>query len=265
MLALQQNCLSALEGTFYLCQTFDLIHFHDTRDLCFDCVLENDGPSLMKVMDGTLFCSHVFLESHVPEWAGSRAVSCLPEDSSVVEMTFPRAGCPGAQMGAQVLDMGRPASCWNVQRPDHGCSHSGTGVSSSHCPQNGHSRSARRREFICRREDHPEVHLAHSCWLRKAKCKWLMLELMKWHAFRMRGSLHQSPCEETASSWRFSSSYKKFIVKTKNYVCFNFTVKTVRITHSLGHKLFPVLVFSSCRQAVRRRHPGRQVIHFELK
>lgn len=183
----------------------------------------------------------------------------------VVEMTFPRTGCPGAQMGAQVLDMGQPASCWNVQRPDHGCSHSGTGVSSSHCLQNGHSRSARRQEFICRREDHPEVHLAHSCWLRKAKCKCLMLELMKWHAFRMRGSLHQSPCEEAASFWRFSSSYKKFIVKTENYVCFNFTVKTVRIMHSLGHKLFPVLVFSSCRQAVRRRHPGRQVIHFELK
>ena len=54
MLALQQNCLSALEGTFYLCQTFDLIHFHDTRDLCFDCVLENDGPYLMKGMDAVI-------------------------------------------------------------------------------------------------------------------------------------------------------------------------------------------------------------------
>ena len=60
MLALQQNCLSALEGTFYLCQTFDLIHLHDTRDLCFDCVLENDGPYLMKGMDGTLFLQSRF-------------------------------------------------------------------------------------------------------------------------------------------------------------------------------------------------------------
>lgn len=135
-----------------------------TLETCFDCVLENDGPYLMKDMNGTLF-----LQSRFP-WkvmfqselgAGHSAVwlrlQCGGND-------FPGAGCPGAQMGAQAPDMGRPASCKCPKARPWLFSLRNTGLpsSSSHCLQNGHSRSARRREFICRRGSPKFTWLIHA-------------------------------------------------------------------------------------------------------
>lgn len=48
-----------------------------------------------------------------------------------------------------------------------------------------------------------------------------------------------APCKEAARLGVFSSSYKKFIMKTENYISFNFTVKYAQ----LGDTSYFLVVF----------------------